>query len=111
MKVTLELSDLVVMQYKHAVSHIFHKILATDRLVSKTLIKYNSNISEENEEDEKEPIDIEFTEQKAGLEIMKMIFTLDDWMYKMKTRKMSLWLTSLKNYKSKLMREIFQKSY
>ena len=43
---------------------IFHKILATERPVAKTLIKYNINISEEKEE-EKDPIDIEFTEQKT----------------------------------------------
>ena len=29
MEVTLELSDLVVMQSKHTMSYIFHKILAT----------------------------------------------------------------------------------
>ena len=47
-------------------SHIFYlKILATGLPVAKTLIKYNN--LEENEE-EKEPIDIEFTEQK---QIMK----------------------------------------
>ena len=38
--------------------------MATGLLVVKTLIKYNSNNSEENEE-EKEPINIEFTEQNT----------------------------------------------
>ena len=42
--------------------------MATRRLVVKILIKYNSNNLEENDEEEKEPIDIEFTEQKAGPE-------------------------------------------
>ena len=38
--------------------------MATGKPVAKTLIKYKGNSSEENEE-EKEPIDIEFTEQKT----------------------------------------------
>ena len=40
--------------------------MTTDLSVTKTLIKYNGSNSEENEE-EKEPIDIEFTEQKDGI--------------------------------------------
>ena len=40
-------------------------MLATGRPVSKTLIKYNSNSLEENDEEEKEPIDLEFAEQKT----------------------------------------------
>ena len=43
----------------------------------------------------KKSIDIEFTEQKSGLEIMKMLMTLNDWMNN-KKRKILLWLTSLK---------------
>ena len=39
--------------------------MATSIPVAKTLIEFNSNCSEENEEEEKE--DIEFTEQNAGL--------------------------------------------
>ena len=39
--------------------------MATGRPVAKTLVKYNSNSSEENDEKEKEPIDLEFAEQKA----------------------------------------------
>ena len=35
---------------------------------------------EGNEEEEKEPIDIEFTEQKADPEIIKMLLTLEDQM-------------------------------
>ena len=60
--------------------------------VAKTLIKYYSNNSEENEEgeEEKEPINIELTEQNAGSEIMKMQLTLNDRMYKKKTRKYCL---------------------
>ena len=54
--------------------------MATGRPVSKTLIKYSSNSLEENDEEEKEPIDIEFTEQNADPEMMKMLLTLYDQM-------------------------------
>ena len=70
--------------------------METGRPVSKTLIKYNSNCSEKNNEEEKELIDIELTEQKAGPEMIKMLLTIDDRLYKKKTRKILLWLTSLK---------------
>ena len=52
--------------------------MATGRPVVKAIIKYNSNCLEENNEEEKEPVDAEFTEQNAGLEIIKMDFTIDD---------------------------------
>ena len=64
MEVTSQLSDLVVMQSKTHNVCIFHKNLATWRAVAKTLIKYNSNNFEENDEEEKEPINIELCEQK-----------------------------------------------
>ena len=86
--------------------NIFHKILATSFPVAKTFIEYNSNNSEKNEE---ESTDIEFTKQKAGTEMMKMLLTLNDQMYMKKTRKILLWLTSLRACKSKLMRIFFQK--
>ena len=38
--------------------------MATDLPIAETLIKYNSNNLEENDEEEKEPINIELTEQK-----------------------------------------------
>ena len=44
MEITLELSDLAVMQSKHTMSYIFHKKLATGLQVAITLIKYNNNI-------------------------------------------------------------------
>ena len=67
MEITSKLSDLVVMQSKHTRSYLFHKKkLANDLLASQNLIGYNSNDLEENEEEEKETIYIEFTEQKAG---------------------------------------------
>ena len=62
MEVTLELSDPVVMQQNMQCLIYFIKNLAIRRPVTKTLIKYNKNL-EENEE-EKEPINIELTEQK-----------------------------------------------
>ena len=92
-EITSKLSDLVVMQSKHTKSYIFHKKNFTPDLpVSKTLIEYNTNSSEENEE-EKEPIDIEFTEQKADPETMKILLTLNEHMYKKKMRKIIFWLT------------------
>ena len=45
-------------------SHIFHKILATGRPVAKTLIKYNSNSLEKNDEEEKEPIILSLLNKK-----------------------------------------------
>ena len=39
--------------------------MATDLPVAKALIKYNINSSEEKDEEEKELIDIELTEQKS----------------------------------------------
>ena len=68
-------------------SHIFHKILATGRPVAKTLIKYNRSCSEKNNEKEKEPIDIEFTDQNSDPEMMKMLLTLDDRVEKKKMRR------------------------
>ena len=41
----------------------------------------------------KEAIDIEFTQQIAAPEIIKMLLTLDDQVYKMKMKKILLWLT------------------
>ena len=43
-----------------------------------TLIKYNSNSLEVNDQEEKESIDIELTKQKADPELMKMPLTLND---------------------------------
>ena len=63
-------------------SYIFFKNFATGLPVAKALIKYNSNCLEEKDEVEKEPIDIEFTEQKADPEMMKILSTLDDQVYK-----------------------------
>ena len=82
-EVTLELSDPGVMQSKHTISHIFHK----------TLIKYNCNRLEENDEEEKESIDIELIDKKIIIIMMKMLLTLNDLIYKKKMRKKLLWLT------------------
>ena len=40
--------------------------MATGRPVAKTLVKYDSNSLEENDKEEKEPINIELTEQKTN---------------------------------------------
>ena len=50
-----------------------------------------------NDEKEKELIDIEFTEQTVDREMMKMLLTLDDRMYKKITRKILPRPTSLKS--------------
>ena len=50
--------------------------MATGLPVVKTLIKYNNNNLDENDEEEKVPINIEFTEQKIKILIMmKMLLT------------------------------------
>ena len=48
--------------------------MATERPVAKTLIKYNNN-SDENDEEEKEPINIEFTEENQIFIMIKMLLT------------------------------------
>ena len=68
--------------------------MASGILVAKNLIKYIAIIYEN--EEEKEPIDIEFTKQKDDPEMMKILLTLNDQVYKKKTRKILLWLTSLR---------------
>ena len=49
------------------------KILTTGLPVAKTLIKHNSSCLEKNDDKEKEPIDIKFTDQNADPEMMKML--------------------------------------
>ena len=62
--------------------------MATGTPVAKILIKYKSNNLEKNNEEEEEPINIDFTKQKSGSEMMKMLLTLDNQVYKKKkTRK------------------------
>ena len=56
--------------------NIFHKISATGLPVAEILIKYNSNNLEEYDEEEKESINIEFTEENQVLIMMKMLSTL-----------------------------------
>ena len=51
----------------HNASYIPLKFLATGKLVAKNLIKYNSNNLKENNEEVKEPINIELTENKRSL--------------------------------------------
>ena len=52
--------------------------MATGRPVAKTQIKYNSNSLKKNDEEEKEPIDIEFTDQKQILTMIAIEFKLLD---------------------------------
>ena len=79
--------------------------MRTGRPITKTLIKYNSNSSEENDDEEKAPIDIEFTEQKAGPENV-----IDfRWSNVHKEDEENIALAKfIENYKSKLMKKISQ---
>ena len=83
--------------------------MVTGRPIAKTLIKYIRNNLEEKDEEEKEPINIELTEQKQIHIMMKMLLTLNDKMDKEKTRKILLWLTSLKITKANWFGEFFKK--
>ena len=76
----------------------------------KILIEYNSNNLEENNEEKKESIDIELTEQKVDLEMMKMILILR-WSDAQEVEEEDIALANIiENYKSKLMIKIFRKS-
>ena len=48
--------------------YLIQTFSSNTKTVSKNLIEYNSNDLVENDEEEKEPIDIEFTEQKNDYE-------------------------------------------
>ena len=82
--------------------------MATGFLVSKTLIEYNRNSLEENEE-EKEQIYIEFTEQNTDPENNEN--AIDFRLYaeqQIKEENITL-VKIMENYKSKQMRKIIQK--
>ena len=81
---------------------------ATGFPVAKTLIKYNSNNLKENEEEEKEPIDIEFTEQKQILKLWKCYWLK---MIRCTKRRQGRYCLAnfIENYKNKMMRIIFKK--
>ena len=83
--------------------------MATGRSVVKNLIKYNNNLKE-NEDEDKESINIELNEQNQTLIMMKMLLNLDDQMYKKKMKKILPWQTSLSSCNSKLIKKIFLKS-
>ena len=85
--------------------------MATGRPVAKTLIEYNINYLEENDEEKKEPIDIEFTEQNADHEEEKKENTIDfKWSNVQKEDEEDIALANfIENYKSKLMRNFFSK--
>ena len=68
MEIASKLSDLIVMQYKHTMFCIFHKKnSATGWPVAEILIKYNNNNLEENDEEEKESINIDLIDKKRSL--------------------------------------------
>ena len=80
MEVTLELSDPVVMQSKCTMFRLFHKNFGNWSSSCQNFIKYNSNNLEEIDEEKKEPINIELTEENQILIMMKILLTLDDQM-------------------------------
>ena len=57
----------------------------------------------------KEPIDIEFAEQKADPYNDENVFDLNNQKYKKKTRKILFWLTSLKITKASWLGNFFTK--
>ena len=54
------------------------KNFGNDNPVAEILIKYNNNNFEENDEEEKESINIELTDKKQILIIMRILLTLND---------------------------------
>ena len=85
--------------------------MATGRPVAKNLIKYNNNNLEENDEEEKEPINIELTDKKTdhyndenSIDSKWSDLTEEDE----EDIALANFIESLK--KSKLMRTFFQKS-
>ena len=94
----------------HNVSHIPSKISVTGWPVVEILIKYNNNNLEENDEEEKEPIDIELTDKKTdpyndenSIDSKWSDLTEEDQEY----IALANFIESLK--KSKLMRNFFKK--
>ena len=73
---------ITVWSYSNAVKthnvSIFHKVFAIGGPVAKILIKYYSNNLGANDGEKKEPINIELTDQKQILIMMKMLLTLND---------------------------------
>ena len=94
-EITLELFDFAVMQSNTQCLIYSIKKIGNKSLSCQNFKKYKGNSSEEKMK-KKEPIDIDFTEQNADPLIMKMLLTLNNRMFKKKTRKILLWLTSLK---------------
>ena len=85
--------------------------MATGWPVAETLTKYNSNSLEENDEEEKEPINIEFTDQKTDpYNDENSIDSKWSDLTEVDEEDVALanFIKSLK--KSKLMRKFFQKS-
>ena len=98
------------MESKHSSSHMFYLKYCKGLPVAKALIEYNSNDLEEMMKKRRSQLILSLLSKKLILKIMKMLLTLDDWMYKKKTIKILSRITSLKAYKSKLMRKkIFKK--
>ena len=83
--------------------------MATGLLVAKTLIKYNRIALRKMIKKRRSQLILSLLSKTMILKLMKMWLTLDGRMCKKKTRKILLWLTSLRACKSKLMRKISKK--
>ena len=82
MEVTLELSDLVVMQIKLTMPYIpLKKNLVTGLPVAIILIKYNSNNLEENKEKRRRKFILSLLRKNLILKTMKILLILDCQMY------------------------------
>ena len=108
MEISLELSDLVAMQSKHTM-WIYSLKIGNWKTSCQTLIKYISNDLEENDKKEKDPINIGFITQKTDPEVIKMLLTWGNRVYKKKKRKILPWLTSLRIKKKQADDEYFPK--
>ena len=108
MEFILELYDLGVMQLKHIMSYKFNK-KENGRQVAKILIKYNSNCLEEIIKRRKNQLT--FSLLNKMLMLMKMLLTLDDQVYRKKTGKILLWLTSLKITKASWRENIIKSNW
>ena len=64
----------------------------------------------ENEDEANEPVDIYFTEHKAGPDNHENAIDFRRLNVQEEARKILFWLTYLRHYKSRLMRKIFKKN-
>ena len=80
------MANFIGMEFKHIRSHLFDSNSTAGFSVEpKFLIEFNGNSSEENDDEEKEAINIEFTDQNLIMKTIKMRLILDCRISKEKT--------------------------